>query len=90
MKGTLLKNFSILVLCLLIIGGARIAGAETIKLTLQEAIALGIKNSTTLKSKAVSVYSSKAGVESARSAYYPSVSATATYTHLFDQNHVPA
>ena len=89
MKGTFLKRFSIPVLCLLILVGAHIAGAETMKLTLEEAIALGIKNSTTLKAKAVSVYSAKAGVKSAKSAYFPSVSATTTYTHLFDQPKTP-
>jgi outer membrane protein len=89
MKGTLLKGISIPVLSLLILFCAHIAGAETMKLTLEEAIALGLKNSTTLKAKTVSLYSANASVKSAQAAYYPSVSATATYTHFFDQPKTP-
>ena len=63
---------------------AQIGGAETMRLTMEEAIGLGLKNSTTLKSKAVSVYSAQAGVKSAQAAYYPYVSTSLSYTHLFE------
>jgi outer membrane protein len=72
-------------LCVLASAGTRAANAETLKLTLEEAIGLGLTNSSTLKAKAVSVYSSQAAVKSAEASYYPSVSVTASYTHLFEQ-----
>ncbi|MBN2325469.1 MAG: TolC family protein [Spirochaetes bacterium] len=65
--------------------GTTAANAETLKLTLEEAIGLGLQNSTTLKAKAVSVHSGRASVKSAEASYYPSVSVSASYTHLFDQ-----
>ena len=56
--------------------------AETLQLSLNEAIGLGLKNSTTLKIKLLAIYSARAGVQSAKSAYYPDVSMSAGYTHL--------
>ena len=64
-------------------------GAETMRLTLEEAIGLGLKNSTSLKAKAVAVYSGQAGVQSAKASYYPSVSTTLSYSHLFEQPKSP-
>jgi outer membrane protein len=84
MKGWV-KRSTIFVILLLFLMGAQLLGAETMRLTLEEAIGLGLQNSTTLKAKAVSVYSAEAGIRSAKASYYPSVSTTATYTHLFEQ-----
>jgi outer membrane protein len=64
---------------------ANIAGAETLRLTLEEAMGLGIKNSTTIQSKGIAVGAAKAALAASRASYYPSVSAGATYTHLFKQ-----
>ncbi len=62
--------------------------AETLQLSLNEAIGLGLKNSTTLKIKMLATYSARAGVQSAKSAYYPSVEIGATYRHLFKEQKI--
>ncbi len=72
-------------ICVLAVAGAHAANAEILKLTLEEAIGLGLANSSTLKAKAVSVYSQQAAVKSAEASKYPSVSVTASYAHLFEQ-----
>ncbi len=59
---------------------------ETIRLTLDSAIALGIANSTSLKAKQLAVSSSRAGVAAAKSGYYPSFQAGANWVHFFDQS----
>ena len=56
--------------------------AETMRLTLEEAIGLGLQNSSTLKSKKLAVFSAQAGVRSAKSSYYPGVSVSTSYTHI--------
>lgn len=86
-KFTRIKRIMIIYasICLLAAAGTGAANAETLKLTLEEAIGLGLQNSSTLKAKAVSVYSSQAAVKSAKGSYYPSVSVTASYAHLFEQ-----
>jgi len=61
------------------------AGAETLRLTLEEAIGLGIANSTTVQAKVLAVGSSKASVAGAKAAYYPVVSSNGTWSHLFMQ-----
>lgn len=63
--------------------------AETITLTLEEAIGLGLKNSSTIRAKALSIASAQAGVHSAKSAMYPGVSVSASWTHLFNQPKTP-
>jgi outer membrane protein len=65
------------------------ASADTLSLTLEEAAALGLKNSTTLRAKALTVSSAQADVRNAKSALYPGVSVTASWTHLFDQPKTP-
>ena len=64
--------------------------AETLELTLDEAIALGLSNSTTIKSKLIAVDSSRAGVKAAKSGYYPGISASANWIHYFEQSRSPA
>ena len=59
--------------------------AETMRLTLEEAIGLGLQNSSTLKSKKLAVFSAQAGVLSAKSSYYPGVSVSTSYTHIFKE-----
>ena len=65
------------------------AYGETIRLTLDSAVALGIANSTSLKAKQLAVYSSRAGVAAAKSGYYPSFQAGANWVHFFDQSKSP-
>ncbi len=65
------------------------AHPETITLTLEEAIGLGLKNSSTIRAKALAAASAQADVQSAKSAMYPGVSVSASWTHLFDQPKTP-
>jgi outer membrane protein TolC len=66
------------------------AHAETIRLTLDNAIALGMANSTSLKAKQLSVSSSREGVKAAKSGYYPWFQAGANWVHFFEQQKSPA
>jgi outer membrane protein len=63
------------------------AGAlsQTIKITVEEAVALGLENSSTLKQKLLAVNAARAGVQSARSPYYPQLTLSSSYTHLFEE-----
>lgn len=63
--------------------------AETLKLNLEEAIALGLSNSTAMQSKLIAVDSSRAGVKAAKSGYYPGLSASVNWTHYFAQSKSP-
>lgn len=63
--------------------------SETLNIGLDEAIALGLKNSCSIKSKILAVEAAKAGLQSAKSARYPSISTSASWTHLFDQPRTP-
>jgi outer membrane protein len=65
------------------------AEAETILLTLDEAIALGLQNSVTLQSKLISVEASRFDVRAAKSSYYPTFSANVNWTHYFEQSTSP-
>ena len=60
------------------------AGGETYSFTLEEAIAYGLINSTTIQSKKLAVAAAQADLAAAKSGYYPSVSAGVSWTHLFD------
>jgi len=59
------------------------AGAEAYRFTLEEAVGYGVQNSTSIRSKALALEAAKQDLAAARSAYYPSVSAGLSYTHLF-------
>ena len=61
------------------------AGAETLRLTLEEAIALGIKNSSTVQSKGIAIASAKAATAATKAARYPSLSLTGTWSRLWEQ-----
>ena len=65
------------------------AGGETYRFTLEEAIAYGLTNSTAIKSKQLAVAAAQADLAAAKSTYYPSLSAGASWTHLFDQSESP-
>jgi HAE1 family hydrophobic/amphiphilic exporter-1 len=63
--------------------------AQTYRLTLEQAIGLGLENSTTLKRKMLSLVSARADIQKAKSSFFPSISAGATYSHLFDETKSP-
>jgi outer membrane protein len=67
----------LLVACL---GGA--LAAETMELTLQQAVELGLANSTGIRIKMLALASARADLGAARSAYTPAVSASIGYAHL--------
>ena len=60
------------------------AGGETYRFTQEEAIGYGLANSTAIKSKQLAVAAAQADLAAAKSTYYPSLSAGANWTHLFD------
>ncbi len=62
---------------------------ETFRLTLEQAIGLGLENSPTIQRKMLSLVSARADIQKAKSAFYPSFSAVATYSHLFDETKSP-
>jgi outer membrane protein len=59
------------------------AGAETLRLTLEEAIGLGIENSSTVQSKSIAIASAKAATAATKAARYPSLDLTGTWSRLF-------
>jgi len=68
-----------------IFGLVNFAGAETLRLTLEEAIGLGIKNSSTIQSKGIAIGSAKAATAATKAARYPSLALTGTWTRLFQK-----
>ncbi len=63
---------------------------ETLELTVDEAVALGLKNSTTLKTKLIAVNAASAAVQSSRAGYYPNVTLGSVYTHYFEEQKTDA
>jgi outer membrane protein TolC len=61
------------------------AGAETLRLTLEEAVGLGIQNSATIRSKSIAISSAQAATAATKAARYPSLNLTGTFTRLFEQ-----
>ncbi len=61
------------------------ASAETYRFTLEEAIAYALINSTAIQSKQLAIAAAQADLAAAKAGYYPSVSAGANWTHLFEQ-----
>jgi len=59
--------------------------AETINLTLEQAIGLGLKNSSTIRQKMLKMASAGADLQSAKAARYTDISASLSYSHLFEQ-----
>jgi outer membrane protein TolC len=62
------------------------AGAETYRFTLEEAIAYGLANSTTIQSKQLAVAAAQADLAAAKAGYYPSVSAGTSWTQFPDSD----
>jgi len=79
-----LKMLTVLLTLLLCVVCASIAQAETIELTLEQAIGLGLKNSSALKTKMLALASAGADVQIARSSRYTDVSVSASYSHISD------
>jgi outer membrane protein TolC len=77
-----MKQFGAVVALLLMIIGT--AGSETYRFTLEEAIAYGLSNSTAIKSKQLAVAAAQADLAAGKSAYYPSLSAGASWTYFSD------
>jgi outer membrane protein TolC len=63
---------------------------EIIELNVDEAVALGLKNSTTLKTKIIAVNAARAAVQSSKGGYYPSVTLGSVYTHYFEEQKTDA
>jgi len=70
---------------ILLVLAALPAGAESYRFTLQEAIGYGLQNSVSIRSKALALEGAKQDLAAARAAYYPSLSAGLTYTHIYPQ-----
>ena len=70
---------------ILVILAAAAAGAETYRFTLEQAIAYGLENSSSIKSKALAMETARQDLAAARSGYYPALSASASWNHLFEQ-----
>jgi len=79
-----MKRLAATVLAAVVLAAAA-AGAETYRFTLEQAIAYGLQNSASIKSKALALEAAKQDLAAARSGYYPSISASLTYSHLFPQ-----
>jgi outer membrane protein TolC len=60
-------------------------GTGTIRLTLDEAVALGLRNSSDIRMKTLEVAASLADVQAAKAARYADLSLSASYQHLSEQ-----
>jgi outer membrane protein TolC len=74
---------------LLLILAALPAGAQSYRFSLEEAVAYGVQNSTAIRSKALALEAARQDLAAARAAYYPSLSAGLTYTHVYPQQGLP-
>lgn len=81
MKGALAAGVALLTLLSVLP-----VGAESYRFTLPEAIAYGVQNSSSIRSKALALEAARQDLASARAAYYPALSASLTYTHLYPQS----
>jgi outer membrane protein len=71
-------------LVLLVLAAAASAGAETYRFTLEEAIAYGLANSTSIRTKELAVGAAQADLAAARAALYPTLTGGAAWGHFFD------
>jgi outer membrane protein TolC len=78
-----IKNLSFLMI--LFLAASPLLKAESLKLNLEEAVALGLKNSTAIQSKLLRIGAAEADLAAAKSAYYPNITAGATWTHKFEE-----
>jgi outer membrane protein len=72
-------------IALLLLLAALPAGAQDYRFSLEEAVAYGVQNSTSIRSKALALEAAKQDLAAAHAGYYPSLSAGLTYTHLNPQ-----
>lgn len=79
-----MKKIAISILLFICLGS--VLTAETMELTLGEAIEMGLANSTGMRTRMLAVASARADLGAARSAYYPGVSASIRYAHLDEPN----
>lgn len=75
--------FIIIVLMILSITCPSIEAAEKLRLTLEDAITLGIKNSLEIRAKELALSSSLKDVKAAKAGYYPGLSLSSSYSHSF-------
>jgi outer membrane protein len=68
--------------CIILLMPTLCFAGETLTLSLQEAIELGLKHNRTLKISQERVRASEYGVKSARTAFFPQLTGGGTYTHL--------
>jgi outer membrane protein TolC len=61
------------------------AAAQTIELTLEEAIRLGLENSSDVKMAEYEALAAQTDVKAAKAGRYPDVGGSASYQHLFEQ-----
>lgn len=78
-----IKNLSFLMI--LFLAASPLLKAESLKLNLEQAVALGLKNSTAVQSKVLGIGAAEADLAAAKSAYYPNITAGATWTHMFEE-----
>lgn len=65
------------------------ASAETLSLTLDQAIELGLENSLAVRSRKNALESAQASLAGTKASIYPSLSASAGWMHLFEQPETP-
>ena len=80
------KVFAGALLLLLTVG---FASAETLSLTLDQAIELGLENSLAVRSRKNALESAQASLAGTKASIYPSLSASAGWMHLFEQPEIP-
>ncbi|HEB10539.1 MAG TPA: TolC family protein [Spirochaetales bacterium] len=78
-----IKTLSFLII--LFLAASPVLKAESLKLTLEEVVALGLKNSTAIQSKVLGIGAAEADLAAAKSAYYPNITAGAAWTHMFEE-----
>jgi len=76
------------ILLLMLIAG--VVSGETLSLTLDQAIELGLENSLAVRSKNNALQSAQAALAGTKASIYPSLSASAGWMHLFEQPESPA
>ena len=75
------------ILLLMLIAG--VVSGETLSLTLDQAIELGLENSLAVRSKNNALQSAQAALAGTKASIYPSLSASAGWMHLFEQPETP-
>ncbi|MGQ9615567.1 MAG: TolC family protein [Spirochaetota bacterium] len=87
-----MRKVFVLITCgfLFFVMAGSVSGAEKIRLTLDEAIALGLQNSISLRVKMLAIQSAKTDVQAARASYYPGINGSLTWIHIFDRDKTPS